>query len=92
VSMPETPMHEHYSSVFRQHDVWSPGQSGASQSVTEAPLVESLADKDFQLGVRASDPRHLRGSLLGRQDVCQDQAFVFFFEVLVALGGAFRSR
>ncbi len=44
--------------------------------------MEALANKDLQLGVRASDPRHLCGSLLGSEAINQCQAFAFFLTVL----------
>ncbi len=79
VTMPEASMDKDDGPVFRQHDIRSPRQSSSAQAVAESPRMEALAYKDLQFGVRATDPRHLCGSLRRGKTVNQVQALAFFF-------------
>lgn len=90
--MPEAPVDEHNSPILRQHDVGPARQLRTTQSISQPPRMKALADKDLQLGVRTTDPRHLRGPLLRGKAVDQGQALAFFLAGFAGSESAFWSR
>lgn len=90
--MPEAAVHEHNGPILRQHDVGPARQLRTTQSIPQPSSMEGLADKDLQLGVRTTDPRHLRGPLLRGKAVDQGQALAFFLAGFAGSESAFWSR
>ncbi len=90
--MPEAPVDEHNGPILRKHDVGPARQLCATQPIPQPSSMEAPADKDLQLGVRTTDPRHLRGPLLRGEAVDQGQALAFFLAGFAGSESAFWSR
>lgn len=82
-------MHQDDCAVLGKNNVRLAGEPSAAKTVAQSPLMEGLANKDLQLRVCPTDPRHLRGSLLRGETINQDQAFAFCFEGVASEGELF---
>jgi hypothetical protein len=69
VRMPETAMHENYSSVFREHKVRPTRQVLTVEAKTKTPCMQSAPDNHLGSSVTSPYPGHIVPALFLREDV-----------------------
>lgn len=69
MAMPEAPVHEHHSAMLGKHQIRPSRQSGAPEPEAKAARVQAMPDGQFDLGIAATHPRHLRGAGRGRKRI-----------------------
>jgi hypothetical protein len=69
MSVPETPMHEHDSSVFRKNDIGLSGQIGPMQSESVTQSMKRRTDDLFGLRIPIADTRHIPASVLSADTI-----------------------
>lgn len=68
--MPEATVYEHNNFARWEHKIRAPRQARTTQSVSKALRVQSLADKQFRLGVLAAYAGHHPASRGFAYNVC----------------------
>lgn len=74
MSVPKAPVDKHNCLESRKNNVWPTREASASKPISQAASMQAFSYLQLDFRVRSPDPRHLRGSLLGSQDVSQGQA------------------
>jgi hypothetical protein len=69
MAVPEAAMHEHYSAIFREHEIWAYPQQSGVEAVAQSGSVEKASETQLWSGMSSVYARHHPRAGLAIDDV-----------------------
>jgi hypothetical protein len=63
MSMPKTSVHQDYSTILGEDDVWPTGKFPCMKAVAHSARMQSSPNEHFRLGIFATDAAHVQPTL-----------------------------